>query len=301
MRILVTGATGFIGSEVVSSLKKRGDDVVALVRAPRVGGLQQITWDPLQGPLDPSHVSGFDVVINLAGESVAARWSEEKKLRLRKSRITLTQGLCETLIKTDSPPKILISTSASGYYGSRGDEDLTEESASGDGFLAALCRDWEAATEPARDHGIRVAILRLGIVLGASGGALATMIPIFRRGFGGMMGNGRQWWPWIALEDVTGIITYIIDNEGLDGPMNTSAPEAVRNSVFTRLLATALQKRALFSIPALTLKLLYGQMAEETLLASQHMKPMKLMQSGYVFRYPDVVGVLDHILSQEQK
>jgi uncharacterized protein (TIGR01777 family) len=247
--------------------------------------------------IDVSALEGIDAVVHLAGENIAARWTATQKAKIRDSRVRGTQLLCETLARLSSPPQVLVSASAIGYYGDRGEEILTEESPPGRGFLPEVCRAWEAATEAAKQRGMRVVILRLGMVLSAAGGALAKMLPPFRLGLGGMVGSGRQYMSWIALDDVVGTIQHAIVTDALQGPTNAVAPQAVTNQEFTRTLGKALGRPTLLPLPAFAARLMFGEMADELLLASTRVQPTKLLGSGYRFRYPELEDALRHVLA----
>lgn len=293
-KILVSGVSGPIGAALLPALKAQGYAVTRLVRgiSPAEG---QIAWNPTQ-PLAPQSVSDFDAVIHLAGESVVGRWTESKKAAIRDSRVLGTRHLAEALAKATQRPGVLISASAVGYYGDRGSEILREESAPGSGFLADVCREWEAATGPAVAAGIRSAQLRIGVVLSPVGGALQKMLPPFRLGLGGNMGNGRQWWSWVDVQDIVGAILHIIRTDSLQGPVNMVAPNPVTNADFTKTLARVLSRPAIFPMPAFAARLVFGQMADELLLASQRVEPARLLASGYRFQFPELRSALLQIL-----
>jgi len=293
-KILVSGSSGLIGSALLPALKASGYDVVCLGRGQ--SGDSRIGWDPAR-PLAPELVSGFDAVIHVAGESIASRWTESKKKAIRDSRVLGTRHLAEALAWTASPPRVLISASAIGFYGDRDDEILREDSASGgSGFLPEVCREWEAAAGPAVQAGIRTAFLRTGIVLSADGGALKQMLPPFRMGLGGKIGSGRQWMSWIDLHDEIGAIRHILTNESLRGPVNSVSPHPVSNAEFTKTLASVLSRPAIFPMPAFAARLVFGQMGDELLLESQRVEPAKLLASSFVFQQPDLRGALQDIL-----
>jgi uncharacterized protein len=300
-RILVTGASGPIGAALLPSLHARGYTVTRLVRSTLVRASvtdkDLIAWDPSR-PLSPESVSGFGAVIHLAGESIVGRWTEAKKRRILDSRTQGTGHLAEALAKTSHRPRALISASAIGYYGNRGDEILCEDSPSGDGFAALICRQWEAATQPATQAGIRTAQMRLGVVMSADGGALQKMLLPFRLGLGGRLGNGRQWWSWVSVRDVVGAIHQILNDDSLQGPINTVTPNPVTNAEFTRTLASVLNRPAIFPMPTLAVRLVFGQMGEELFLASQRVQPAKLTASGYQFQYPGLRKTLGEILER---
>ena len=297
MNILVTGATGLIGSALVSSLTSAGHGVTRLVRVQPKPGEKAARWDPLAGTIDASAFEGVDAVVHLAGENIAERWTPAKKVRIRESRVNGTQVLCEALAHLASPPKVLVSASAIGYYGDRGEEILTEESAPGTAFLSEVCRAWEAAADPARQKGIRVVHARFGVVLSAAGGALAKMLPPFRLGLGGVLGGGRQYLSWIALDDAVGAIQHAIVTDALQGPTNAVAPRAVTNQEFTKTLGAVLGRPTVIPLPAFAARLMFGEMADELLLASTRVQPAKLLASGYGYRYPELEGALRHLLA----
>ena len=293
-KVLVSGSSGLIGTALLPALQATGYDVTRLVRRPSSG---QIPWDP-DKPIAPESVSGFDAVVHLAGESIVGRWTESKKQRIAESRVPPTRNLAQALAAAPKPPRVLVCASAVGYYGSRGDEVLREDSPSGQGFVAEVARDWEAAAKPAVAAGIRTVHTRFGIVLSMAGGALAKMLLPFRLGLGGNMGHGRQWWPWVDLGDVVGAILYVMANESMRGPVNVVSPNPVTNAEFTKTLASVLSRPALFPMPAFMARLGFGEMADELLLASQRVQPTVLVASGYSFQRPDLPGALRAILQR---
>jgi uncharacterized protein len=298
MNILVTGASGLIGTALVSSLTSHGHEVTRLVRGQQRSGEKAARWDPMAGTIDASALEGADAAVHLAGENIAERWTAAKKVRIRDSRVKGTQLLCETLARLSSPPQVLVSASAIGYYGDRGEEILSEESPPGRGFLSEVCRAWEAATEPAQRQGIRVVQLRMGVVLSPAGGALAKILPPFRMGLGGVLGSGRQYMSWIALDDVVGVIQHAIVTDALQGPTNAAAPRAVTNQEFTKTLGKVLGRPTVMPLPAFAARLMFGEMADELLLASARIQPTKLLASGYRFRYPELEDALRHLLEK---
>jgi uncharacterized protein len=298
MNILVTGASGLIGSTLVPFLTTSGHSVTRLVRSQPKPGERAVHWEPMTGTIDVHALAGVEAVVHLAGENIAGRWTAAKKVKIRDSRVKGTQVLCEALNRLAPPPKVLVSASAIGYYGDRGEEILTEESAPGRGFLAEVCRAWEGATEPARQKGIRVVNLRMGIVLSPAGGALAKILPPFRAGLGGVLGNGRQYMSWIALDDAVGAIHHAIVTDSLQGPTNAVAPQAVTNQEFTKTLGKVLGRPTVVPLPAFAARLMFGEMADELLLASARVQPAKLLASGYSFRYPELEGALRHLLGR---
>ena len=294
MRILISGASGPIGAALVPFLQTREHMVKRLVRTSATGQ-DQILWDPTR-PLPPDSVSGFDAVIHLAGESIVGRWTAGKKQRIRDSRTQGTGHLAQALVEAPQRPRVFISASAIGYYGDRGDEILREDSPSGGGFAAEICRQWEAATQPARKAGMRTAQMRFGVVMSADGGALPKMLPPFRLGLGGRLGTGHQWWSWVAVQDAVGAIDHVLNHDALQGPVNTVAPNPVSNTEFTRTLASVISRPALFPMPAAAVRLVFGQMGTELFLASQRVEPAKLVSSGYKFQYPELRKTLEDIL-----
>jgi len=300
MDILVSGSRGLIGSALVSFLTAEGHRVIPLVRSkPDSPAADAVRWDPEAGRIDPVGLEGLDAAVHLAGENLAeGRWTAEKKARIRDSRVRGTQLLCAALAGLEQPPQVLIGASAIGYYGDRGEETLTEESEPGSGFLADVCREWEAATEPATQRGIRVVNLRFGMVLSATGGALATMLPPFRKGVGGVLGNGKQFMSWIALDDVVGVIYHALLTPSLQGPVNAVSPHPVTNRQFTRILGKVLRRPTLLALPAFAARLAFGEMADALLLASARVEPTRLLETGFAFRYPELEGALRHLLGQ---
>jgi uncharacterized protein len=295
-RILVSGASGPIGAALLPALKAQGATVTRLVRKSATGN-DQIVWDPAR-LLSPDLVSGFDAVIHLSGESIVGRWTGTKKRRIIDSRIQGTGHLVEAIVKASPPPRVFVSASAVGYYGNRGNEILREDSPSGQGFAAETCRKWEAATQPAARAGIRTAQMRFGVVMSADGGALPKMLPPFRLGLGGRLGDGRQWSPWVSVRDVVGAIQHVLSNESLSGPVNIVAPNPVTNAEFTRVLASVLHRPAIFPVPAFAVRLIFGEMGEELFLASERVEPAKLEASGYRFQHPDLRNALQEILQR---
>lgn len=300
MNVLVSGSRGLIGSAVVSFLTAEGHRVVPLVRPkPDSPAAAAVCWDPEAGRIDLTGLEGLDAVVHLAGENLAeGRWTAAKKARIRDSRVQGTRLLCEALAGLEQPPQVLVCASAIGYYGDRGEEVLTEESEPGLGFLADVCREWEAATDPAAQRGIRVVNLRFGIVLSPTGGALALMLPPFRKGFGGALGTGKQFMSWIALDDVVGVIYHALLTPNLQGPVNAVSPHPVTNQQFTRILGKVLRRPTLLALPAFAARLAFGEMAEALLLASARVEPTRLLETGFTFRYPELEGALRHLLGK---
>jgi len=297
-RVLVSGASGPIGKALLPSLRTNGAHITRLVRdnaPPTYSDEQTIPWHPGQ-PLSADALSGFDAVIHLAGETIVGRWTESKKNKIRDSRVIGTRNLAQSLAQAKHRPQIFLCSSAIGYYGNRGDEALTEESAPGTGFLAEFCQEWEAATHPAAEAGIRTVAIRTGVVLSREGGALAKMLPPFKMGVGGKIGDGRQWMSWIDVQDLVGAIHHILKSDLLYGPVNMVAPRPVTNAEFTQTLASVLSRPAVFAVPAFAVKLLFGEMGETVLLGSQRVEPTQLVSSGYPFRFRDLRASLQNTL-----
>jgi uncharacterized protein (TIGR01777 family) len=277
-------------------LRQKGCQILELKRIRSGPNTTPPCWNPSAGQIDLGSATACDAVVHLAGENIAARWTAERKARIRDSRVNGTRLLCEALARLTNPPKVLVSASATGFYGSRGDEWLDEQSAPGAGFLAGVCQAWEAATKPAADAGIRVVNLRLGIVLARDGGALAKMLPVFRTGLGGKIGSGGQHWSWITLNDLLAAIQHVIATPGLSGPVNAVAPAAATNAEFTRILGSVLSRPTLFPVPAFGARLLFGEMADETLLASARVRPSRLLETGFDFQFPRLEAAFRHLL-----
>lgn len=291
MRVLIGGASGLIGRALAAAFPQ-STEVVRLVRG-RASGSGQISWDPLIA-LPAASISRFDAVIHLAGESVVGRWTEAKKSAIRDSRVVGTRNLATALARCEAKPRVFICSSAIGFYGDRGDEVLREESVAGQGFLPAVCREWEDASRIAAEAGIRTVNIRTGLVLSAKGGALAKMLTPFRLGLGGRLGSGQQWMSWIHMNDMVGAIQHAMGAESLSGPVNLVGPNPVRNAEFTKVLAAVVRRPAIFPVPEVALRLAFGkQAAEEMFLASQRVEPGKLIGSGYQFRFRELRAALE--------
>lgn len=297
MRVVVTGSSGLIGRAVVAALRARGDDVTLLVRH-EPQGPSESQWEPAAGSIDPAAITGASAVVHLAGAGIADhRWSTQRKAEILGSRVRSTDLVARALAAS-APGSVLVSGSAIGIYGNRGDEVLDERSETGHGFLADVCRAWEAAAEPAASAGARVVLLRTGVVLSPGGGALGRQLPLFRLGLGGRLGDGRQWLSWISLADEVGAILHAIDEPALSGPVDATAPNPVTNGTFTSALAAAVHRPALLAIPRAALRLALGpELADEALLASQRVLPARLVATGYRFVAPDITTALTTLLA----
>jgi len=297
--IALAGARGFIGSALATSLAADGHRVVRLMRASPGHGAthpasvaDSIAWDPARGELDPDALSGVDAVVNLAGEPIATRWTVTRKRRMAASRIDTTALIARAIAAMPARPGVFLSASAVGYYGDRGAEALDEMSSSGSGFLAELCREWEAATAPARDIGVRIVHARFGVVLGRGGGMLAAVLPVFELGAGGKLGSGAQWMSWIARTDAVAALRHAIAADVVRGPVNVTSPNPVTPAEFVAVLGRVLRRPTLAPVPAFALRLVFGEMADDALLASQRVYPGALERSGFTFRHPTIEGAL---------
>ena len=301
MRILVSGSSGLVGTALVQALVQRGHTVSRLVRSgsaarSAAAGLP-VRWDPVSGDFDAAAAEGADAVVHLAGASLAeGRWNDARKRVLRSSRVDATRHLVSALAKLSRPPQIFVSASAVGYYGDRGDEELTEESPPGSDFLAELARNWEAEAARAAEFGARVVMLRFGVILSTQGGALPRMLPPFRLGLGGRLGSGKQWMPWLTLGEVVGCIRYVLGKAETRGAINALAPNPVRNAEFTSILGKVLRRPTVFPVPALALRVLFGELADVVLLAGQRVLPRKLQALGYSFQQPELEAALSALL-----
>lgn len=299
LRIAVSGGSGLIGSALLPALREQGHTAIRLVRG-TADGEDATWWDPASGAVDAERLGALDVVVHLAGESVGRRWTAHRRRRIRESRVDATARLAEHLARLATPPRVFISASAVGLYGDRGDEVLDEDSAPGAGFLAEVVRAWEAAAAPLDAVGARVVHLRFGIVLSTRGGALARMLPPFRLGLGGPLGGGGQWMSWVAMPDVLGAIGFALHDARLTGAVNVTAPGPATNRVFARTLGRLLGRPAALRVPAAVLRLIFGQMAEETILTSQRVLPRRLQEAGYRFRFPTLEEALRDALGERR-
>ena len=296
MKILIAGSSGLIGTALCSRLEREGHEVVRLVRREPARG--ELRWDPEAGELEQEALAGVEAVVHLGGRSIAAgRWTATVKEQLRQSRVQTTELLATRLAGLASPPRVLVCASAVGIYGHRRDEELDEGSDAGEGFLAELGRAWEGASAVAAEAGIRVVQARLGIVLSRRGGALAKMLLPFRLGVGGKIGDGQQYVSWISLEDAVAALIYAVENDALRGPVNLTAPQQVTNAELTRTLGRVLRRPTLLPLPAFAAKLVLGELAEEGLLASQRVRPTRLLEAGFEFAYPELEGALRRALA----
>jgi hypothetical protein len=293
MKIVVSGASGFIGSALVPFLTSQGYQVARLVRSKVQPGGKDIHWDPSAGFIDVPALEGCEAAVHLAGENIAeGRWSSEKKARIRNSRVEGTHLLAEALSELKSKPKVLVCASAVGFYGNRGAEIVREDSSPGSGFLAEVCQEWEAAAKPAKAKGIRVVHLRTGIVLSANGGALGKMLLPFKMGVGGVIGSGEQYWSWISIDDMLGVVHLALTNPQLNGPVNAVSPNPATNREFTKTLGRVLSRPTIFPMPAFVARAVFGEMGEEMLLASTRAEPSRLVAAGYRFKHPELESAL---------
>ena len=294
----MTGSSGFVGKGLVPYLERREHEVIRLVRSQDNLGDGAVLWNPRKAEIDQGALEGLDAVIHLAGDNLAAgRWTAEKRERIRQSRVVGTEVLAQVLSTLESPPRVFVCASAVGFYGDRGDAILTEDSSAGTGFLAEVCRAWERASRRAEDAGIRVVNVRFGMLLGAGGGALQAMLTPFKLGAGGRIGDGEQYMSWITLEDAMGAIHHALMNDDMSGPVNVVAPNPVQNAMFTKTLGRVLHRPTILPLPAFVARTVLGEMADELLLASQRVHPVKLQASGYQWMHPDLEGALQTILS----
>ncbi len=299
MRILVTGSSGLVGTALVERLTSQGHSISRLVRRKADASKGEAYWNPEGGSVDKTGISGLrpEVVVNLAGESIAAgRWNETRKRKMRDSRVNGTRALADALAHLEEKPKAFICASAVGYFGTRGDEVLTDTSAPGENFLAEVCQEWERGSQLAAQAGIRTVNLRLGMVLSKEGGGLKKMLLPFRLGLGGILGSGRQYVSWITLDDVVNAFDFAIQNQSLEGPTNAVTPHPVTNKEFTKTLGRVLWRPTCLPLPASTARMLFGEMADELLLASARVLPEKLEKAGFRFQYPDLKAALKHVL-----
>ncbi len=295
MKVAVTGTSGLIGSSLVSLLSKEDITVCKILREKQTDN--EMSWKPENGDWDTAFTDGIDGIVHLAGENIATgKWTEEKKEKIRSSRIEGTKKLSEQVLKLQPPPSVFVCASAVGFYGDRGTEILNEDSSRGSGFLSDVCIDWEEATKEVSNAGIRVVNSRFGMVLSNAGGALAKMLTPFKMGTGGKIGNGKQYMSWVAIDDVAGAIYHALITDSLKGPVNVTSPNPVTNKEFTKTLGRVLRRPTIMPMPAFAARLTFGEMANELLLASTRVEPKKLLDAGYHFQYPELEDALRHIL-----
>ena len=298
---MISGASGLIGSTLIPFLTTGGHMVHRLVRRPPVTSKGEIFWNPAENIIDPKAFEDIDCVIHLSGESIAeGRWTEKKKKSIFERRKKSNALIAETIANMKSPPKVFISASATGYYGDRGDSIVTEEDEPGSYFVSKICHEWEKAAEPAMGKGIRTTFLRIGAVLTPEGGALQKLLPSFQLGMGGKIASGNQYMSWICIDDVIGAIHHIIMDNNIEGPVNLVSPEPVTNRELTKTLGKVLARPALFTVPAFAIRLLFGEMGNELLLSSTRVKPARLLDSGYRFKFPALDETFLHLLGKNK-
>ena len=298
-QIIITGASGLVGRRLSRELQEAGAQVIAAVRRPVQDSAREIHWQPDAGRIDTARIEGVDAVVHLAGENIAGgRWTEAFKQKIRESRLRGTRLVAEAIAGCRAKPQVFVCASAIGYYGDRGDETLSEASAPGSDFLAEVCREWEAACQPARDAGVRVVNVRIGVVLSPEGGALKQMLTPFKLGVGGKVGSGQQYMSWVAIDDVAGAIRFLVAKPQATGPVNVVAPRAVKNVEFTKTLGRVLKRPTIVPAPAFALRLAFGEMADALLLSSTRVVPQALTAAGYQFRQPELAAALRHLLGK---
>ncbi|HEY6114155.1 MAG TPA: TIGR01777 family oxidoreductase [Gaiellaceae bacterium] len=295
MKVVVSGASGLIGSELVPALRASGHEVIRLVRS-EVAGVDEVAWNPAAGSLDAHLLEGVDAIVNLSGENIGQRWTASRKREILDSRLAATGLLAQTAVALDPRPSVFVSAGGVGVYGDRGDEIVTEESTLGTGFEADVVRAWEAAAAPARDAGIRVVNFRQGMVLAKEGGALARMLLPFKLGVGGRVGSGKQWWTWVAIDDVTAAYGFVLGHE-IDGVVNLAAPNPVTNAQFADALGKALGRPTILPTPAFAIRALFGEMGEDVLLCGRRALPARLIEAGFTFSAPTIETALSHVLT----
>jgi uncharacterized protein len=297
MRVLITGASGLIGTELQKSFAASGDEMLLASRKEPTDD-RHIKWSFDEGFAEPERLEGLDVVVHLAGENVSGlRWTDEKKKAIRDSRVLGTRTVVDALSRLKQKPKVLIASSAIGFYGERGDEEVTESSAAGDNFLAQVCREWEAESRRAEDAGIRTVLLRTGIVLSKDGGALGTMLLPFKLGVGGIVGSGKQWMSWISMDDQVEVINFVIANDNIRGAVNAVGPNPVTNQEFTKTLGDVLYRPTFLPLPEFAVSMVFGEMGDALLLASTKVRPSRLEDLGFEFKYPELKAAIEHALT----
>jgi len=295
VKVVVSGASGLIGSELVPALRASGHEVIRLVRS-EVAGVDEVAWNPAAGSLDAHLLEGVDAIVNLSGENIGQRWTASRKREILDSRLAATGLLAQTAVTLDPRPSVFVSAGGVGVYGDRGDEIVTEESTLGTGFEADVVRAWEAAAAPARDAGIRVVNFRQGVVLAKEGGALDRMLLPFKLGLGGRVGSGKQWWSWVAIDDVTAAYGFVLGHE-IDGAVNLAAPNPVTNAQFADALGKALGRPTILPTPAFAIRALFGEMGEDVLLCGRRALPARLIEAGFDFSAPTIETALSHVLT----
>ena len=296
MKILISGSHGFIGSAVHRSLEQGGAQLLRLIRQTQIAHSDEVFWNLPDNFIDHSKLKNLDAVIHLAGENLFGRWNDKKKQAIHDSRVKSTTFLAQTLAAKEHKPKVLICASAIGYYGDRGELECTETTEAGEGFLTTVCRQWEQATLPASEAGIRVVNLRFGVVLGKAGGSLAKMLPAFKMGMGGPLGDGQQWVSWVSIDDAVRAVEFSLNHDNLSGPVNVVSPQPVRNKEFAQAIGHALHRPEVVPVPKRMLKFMLGEMADETVLASTKVLPHKLQSKGFSFEHPDLETALAAVL-----
>lgn len=294
MKVLITGASGLVGTALQKSFGEKGYEMLLASRSESKDA-SHIQWSTEDGFAEPERLEGLDAVIHLAGESVnGLRWTDEKKKAIRDSRVLGTRNIVEAISKLKNKPKVFVSASAIGFYGERGDEELTESSNVGSGFLADVSREWEAESRRAEDAGIRTVLLRTGIVLSKDGGALGTMLLPFKLGVGGVVGSGKQWMSWISLDDHIAAINFVIENEAIRGAVNSVSPNPITNEEFTKTMGDVLYRPTFIPLPEFAVSMLLGEMGDALLLASTKVLPKRLADAGFAFKYPELISALEH-------
>ena len=294
MKILVSGSSGLVGGALLPLLESEGHTITKLVRSRDAHG---VYWNYKKGEIDKDAMEGHDAVVHLAGETIDGRWTDEKKKKIRDSRVLGSKLISDAISGLHQKPSTVIAASAIGYYGDRGDEVLTEDSPPGSGFMSEVCRQWEDAYESVHeDRDIRVVHIRIGVVLSSRGGALDKMLTPFKLGLGGKIGSGKQYWSWIAIDDLISAIYHCIKDAGVTGPVNLTAPDSLTNEEFTDTLGEVLSRPTILPLPAFAARLILGEMADEALLSSTRVRPEKLLASGYEFEYPELKHALEHII-----
>lgn len=297
--VAISGATGLVGTELSSLLQSEGKSVTAISR--KEGGSYQdsIMWDPESGLTNPARLESVDAIVHLAGESIASgRWTSKLKNKIKRSRVQGTRTLVQSIAAVEKRPKVLVCASAIGFYGDRGIEELTESSSRGTGFLADVCKEWEDEANAAKELGLRVVNVRIGVVMSPKGGALQKMLLPFKMGAGGIVGSGKQFWSWIGLHDLTRVIAHCVNDESIEGPVNAVSPQPLTNKEFTKDVGSVLKRPTILPLPGFMAKLVLGEMAEALLLASTKVLPTKLQASGFEFKHPDLKSCLKHELNQ---